>query len=323
MTTDPRPLPPLHQAILAADPEQLDRLLETGTNVNEPDARTGLAPLHLAAQGRNPALVERLLAHGAFVNLQTPSLGLTALMLAIRHRDVEIAEVLLDQPGIDIDIRAHCGRTAEQMIAAAALDDPFAREQQQRLLQRFQAHRAWRQRQLETQAIFLTLTRPDTGAQQKTDTVRALILAGAQVDTVSPADGSDNAGQTPLAIAARDGLTEAVQLLLQAGADQTRTDRGAGEAALHQAARRGHTAVIDVLAHAPGFDRIINLPAPGDGYAPLHQAALHGHLAAARLLLAHGARSDRRGYDGRTPGDLARDFHYPALTQLLALGVGE
>lgn len=324
MTTEPSAFPPLHQAIVAADPLQVDRLLAAGANVNEPDAQSGQAPLHLAAQVGSPALVEQLLAHGAFINQQTPTRGLTALMLAIRHRNAAIAALLLAQPALDPDIRAHCGRTAEQMIVTpAALDDLFARDQQKHLLQRFQARRLWWQRQMETQAVFLALTRPDTDARQKTDTVRALILAGAQVDTVSPVAGDGNGGQTPLRIAARDGLAEVVQLLLQAGADQALADAGSGEVALHLAASRGHAAVIDVLAHYPGFDPIINLQTQGDGYTPLHHAARHGQLAAARLLLAHGARSDRHGHDGRTPGDLARDFHYPALTQLLALGVGE
>lgn len=43
----------------------------------------------------------------------------------------------------------------------------------------------------------------------------------------------------------------------------------------------------------------------------------HGHLETARVYIAAGARLDLRELDGRTPLDMAREYGYADLAELL------
>jgi ankyrin repeat protein len=44
---------------------------------------------------------------------------------------------------------------------------------------------------------------------------------------------------------------------------------------------------------------------------------LHGHVETARVFIEAGARLDLRGLDGRTPLDMAREYGYQELVNLL------
>jgi hypothetical protein len=103
------------------------------------------------------------------------------------------------------------------------------------------------------------------------------------VRRLAPAAGEDER-RIALALAAQHGRTQAVQALLEAGADPA------------------------------SFT-----PPPGHSHAtPLHQAALAGHEDIAQLLLAHGARLDLRDilYNG-TPADWAEHNHFGKLAAQL------
>jgi ankyrin repeat protein len=67
---------------------------------------------------------------------------------------------------------------------------------------------------------------------------------------------------------------------------------------IHLAAEQGHSEVIRVLLRA-GAD--VNTPHPKVQATPLQYAAMHGHLDAVRTLLAAGARVDSVDNIGRTP----------------------
>jgi uncharacterized protein len=78
----------LRALVFAADHQRLDvidRLIEAGTPVNEPDAEWGRLPLHTAAGNGRPASVRRLLAHGADPNLRGPDDHRTPLEECQRH----------------------------------------------------------------------------------------------------------------------------------------------------------------------------------------------------------------------------------------------
>lgn len=78
-----------------------------------------------------------------------------------------------------------------------------------------------------------------------------------------------------------------------------------GEAAVHLAAREGHTGMLKAMIEK-GVD--INLekdaPAPA-GTTPLHEACAYGHADAVRLLIAAGADDTRKNADGETPAHIA------------------
>ncbi len=85
----------------------------------------------------------------------------------------------------------------------------------------------------------------------------------------------------------------------------------------HKAAFMGHADVMRALAEASGFDDIKDVQGPYNGYTPLHDAVWHGHVDTVRVLLAEGVRTDLQGWDGKTALDLAIEYHYDDIAELL------
>jgi ankyrin repeat protein/mono/diheme cytochrome c family protein len=105
----------------------------------------------------------------------------------------------------------------------------------------------------------------------------------------------DESGNTPLMAAGLYGNTEAVQLLLKAGADVQATNR-AGATALLRAATFEEKAALLVAAGASVNAR------SALGNTPLHLAARKpGNHRTVRLLLDHGAQANATNMFGATP----------------------
>lgn len=119
-------------------------------------------------------------------------------------------------------------------------------------------------------------------------------------------------GKTPANLIAsqqeeRDGsygpyFEEAAKLLSKESMEQL--DKY-GEAAVHLAARHGHTGMLKIMIEK-GVD--VNLaedaPAPA-GTTPLHEACMHGQAEAVKLLIAAGADDTIKNMDGETPAHAA------------------
>ncbi|KDQ18633.1 hypothetical protein BOTBODRAFT_29017 [Botryobasidium botryosum FD-172 SS1] len=109
------------------------------------------------------------------------------------------------------------------------------------------------------------------------DAIRALIKAGAQVDAMN------HYGITPLLLAALQGSAPAVQLLLQAGANQ-HARSSSGCSPLHYS--------FALMGHSEGEEALRALLSAGlrpstigaDGMTPVLRAAFHGSPSAVRLL---------------------------------------
>ena len=111
-------------------------------------------------------------------------------------------------------------------------------------------------------------------------------------------------GWPPLHLAAYFGHGDAVDALIEAGADlRAFSDNDEGNTALHAAlAGRRAMRIISRLLTS-GAD--VNAPAAG-GYTPLHIAAFHDDVAIVDTLLAHGAAAARND-DGKTPLAIAEE----------------
>jgi N-ethylmaleimide reductase len=114
--------------------------------------------------------------------------------------------------------------------------------------------------------------------------VQSLLAIGANVNI---RDRNAKGHLTPLMIAAQQGNTEMVKLLLDSGADPYMLDSDSGDSVLHQACTSGSTEVIQLLIEAGAFVNVLS--ATGNPATPLHNALRHGHLACAEVLVHAGA----------------------------------
>jgi ankyrin repeat protein len=177
-----------------------------------------------AVQMDDAGTVKSLLAAGVNPNQPNPAGGEPALVLAVREGSMRVFQVLLDQPGIQLDAPAMNGNTA-LMMAAFKRNRPAA----EALIARGAA-----------------VNRPGwtplhyAAASGDEDIARLLIKRGAQVDAVSPpASGS----YTPLMMAAREGHPEMAVFLVEQGANpQLKNTEGLNAAQIAERADRADIA---------------------------------------------------------------------------------
>ncbi|KAL6100669.1 bard1 [Pungitius sinensis] len=127
------------------------------------------------------------------------------------------------------------------------------------------------------------------------------LASGGRPTSGSPAFMKRNhKGETPLHLAAIKGDVEAVNTLLDQGADPNLKDN-AGWTPLHEACNLGHLVVVEVLVSRGA---LLNTP----GYendSPLHDAVRNGHPAIVKLLLRLGASRHVLNQHGKRPADYA------------------
>ncbi len=110
-------LAPLHQAILRKKPDIAALLLESGADVNAPDA-ANRTPLHMAVERADAAMVRTLLARKADT-AQRDRTGWTPLHHAAAKNQIEIARLLLDS-GAQPNFLSELGGTPLHEAAAGA-----------------------------------------------------------------------------------------------------------------------------------------------------------------------------------------------------------
>jgi ankyrin repeat protein len=140
-------------------------------------------------------------------------------------------------------------------------------------------------------ALMNAVNRSDAAAVNK------LIAQGVNVSE------ADSKGDSPLIMAAYQGDTEIVRLLLEAGADVGALDPGMKATALHAASYAGHAAPARLLIQY-GID--IDKQGPYNGYTALHDAIWQNHVEVAQVLIEAGADLGIRSNSGQTPLDFAR-----------------
>lgn len=285
--------PPLTVAAGHGDPVIVARLLAAGADPLLLDTHMGASSLHRAAQGGVVEIAGLLIEHGAFVDQQAPTHGHTPLIDASWHKRVTMVRFLLGS-GANPDIQAHGGYDA-----ATLLDDGDVHPDIHSAITEERELRADRNRS----ALRLASLEGDV------DGVRSALRSGANVDERAVD------GHTPLLDAAREGHVEVVADLLAAGADPLIVDHLMKATPGHKAAYMGHAEVVRLLAEN-GVD--LDAQGPYNCYSALHDAAWHGHADAARMLIGAGARTDLRGLDGRTAGDMAVEYGYDEIASILA-----
>ena len=139
-----------------------------------------------------------------------------------------------------------------------------------------------------------------------TDTVRLLLEKGANVNT------SDTEGWTPLFWAAFSRRSDTVRLLLEKGADVNAKNKYEDNALIH-AAYIGDTDTVAVLV-----DHHADVNAKDNkGKTALMEAARQGHTEVVLLLLENGAAVELQAQDGSTALSLAVQQRYSDIVALL------
>lgn len=154
----------------------------------------------------------------------------------------------------------------------------------------------------------------DIAARQDIDTLRFLLACGpCTLDRKGP---QNRDMPTPLMSAASGGAADAVQVLLDAGADVRARDADGFTPLIHACTRQHEqtASVIDLLL-ARGAELETRTK---DGQTAVMLAAERGAYGAVEALLRHGADLSLRDHHGRSVLALARASGVPQLLALLA-----
>jgi ankyrin repeat protein len=126
-------------------------------------------------------------------------------------------------------------------------------------------------------------------------------------------EASDDSGRTALIEAANRGLTEAAEILLNAGANVDATTKVEKKTALLLAADEGHINIVRLLV-----ERRSKIDArDNDGKTALIVAAARGDADIVQCLLQHGADVNAKDRFDNTALQKAEKHGGPAVTQLL------
>ena len=311
-------------------------LLEAGA---DPGARDALdcTPLHYA---ESPRMVDALLKAGADPNARD-YLGRTPLNRSVMRTDTFI---WLVEGGCDPDIpdvmgnvplfhAANDARKVEALLARGCRCDAVDRLGRCALMRFFApeivpllVERGLRLDRRTAQGFTPLIFSVSQGSRAGT---RAIVDAGASLSFY------DRSGNGPLHVAAFNGRSNMLQMLLSLGADVEARDGGGRTVLHHAAASKSPAGVLGVLlagkardfvnvpdlcgrtplhniGHAEAVDLLVD--AGGDveardakGWTPLCWAAYAGKYEVAEALLRRGAAPHAKGLEGETPIDLARE----------------
>ncbi|KAI4261371.1 MAG: hypothetical protein L6R42_003429 [Xanthoria sp. 1 TBL-2021] len=312
---------PLQAAASLGNLELVKSLLKCGASVNLSVGIYG-SPISFAASGGFTEVVEFLLDEGAdFELMAPPSSGYssnTALMAVAEENHLSIARILIAR-GANVDTTTHTVMANGHIYTALNNASDGGHTEMVQLLLSCGASIAL---DANKDALRAAARRghEDTTALQcaaqygKTSTLRLLIDWRADVNIQTHSRFG-----TALQAASFRGRIEAVQVLLESGADVT-TRGGEYESALKAACISGEESIIRVLMQH-GAD--VNEPSDSFG-SPLQCAAQEGRTAAIRFLLDNGADVNQQGgkWNNALEAALEKGYGY-AAHQLLAAGADE
>jgi uncharacterized protein len=276
--------------------ETVDLLLSHGANPHFVDSGGGTA-LHKAAQAGSLAIAKSLVEAGAFIDATACTTGHTPLMDAIWFGAVDVVRYLLDQ-NASVGIRSFYGFSIAEHFEYEARVNTAQTDAFKAMKDLIDARHARDAKAAADQVLMAAVVANDLEA------AKAALAGGADVNERAPITGNFNNGHTPLHVAAREGKTEIVGVLLKAGADVNAVEPTFMAVPLHKSVYNGHAEITRMLAASPGVN--LDFQGASNGYAPLHDAIWHGYAECADILVTAGARVDRPGHDGMTPLDLAR-----------------
>jgi uncharacterized protein len=250
----------LHWAAQKGDVELAKVLLYASANIRATTRIGGYTPLLIASRNGDAAMIKTLLDGGADPNNATTN-GTTALMLAAAAGKPDAVTALLDK-GANVNAKENVkGETALTFAAAYGRAD---------VVKVLTAHKA---------DVSATTKAQDLAAFAKEEQERLAELFAQQGRGGRAGEpGAGGRGRGPQGPQI-PGVTRQYNYTELVG-------YWGGMSALHLAARQGHTDVVDALLDA-GAD--VNQRATGDQTTPLLIAIINGHFDLAKQLLDKGA----------------------------------
>jgi len=252
----------LHWAVFRDDLDMAKVLIDAGASVKAVTRNGAITPIIFAARNGNAAMIELLLKSGADANT-TQTNGTTVLMEAAVSGSADAVNVLL-QHGADVNAKEKVNGQTALMFAAW--------ENRGAAIKTLTAHHA--DMRVTTKVIKLERETLDENGNPINQTVNDPDrLAGDNSPRrAAPQGVSGNlimGGLTALLIAARDGQLEAVQALVESGADVNQISAGEGSTPLIIAIANGHYTVGKYLVDHGADPNIVNI----DGLSPLWATA--------------------------------------------------
>jgi ankyrin repeat protein len=316
-------------------------LLQAGANVNEIGGLYGTPAAAAVIFNHKPAL-ELLLAHGANPNLQPQSAGylaaplLAPLIRAAQCGNVEMVDRLLQVENLDLNIKSeHTNSTtallvalenghttiAQRLVSDSRLDTQAALEDAASCGSSSIVRFLIEERCVppDETALLYALEGNDFSARPIDERRRSADdTATYLLDKFPNFDPNHPSGFTGSVFdhAAKNGLENAVRIMLQKGVDLSQNAEGSCMS-LALATRNGHATVVKLLlkhgADSTGY--------PG-GWTPLLEAAAGGHADVIRVLLEQpGIDVNYRDLRGMTPVlQAAFNGQYDALRVLIESG---
>lgn len=265
--------------------DTMQDLIQAAENINCKD-NFSETPLHVAIEQGHAEIVQLLLAQPG-IEVNTVNL----LFVKVEARHTEIVRLLLTQSGIQISssylnllfytaVQAGCTEIVKLLLAQPSIE-------------------------VNMKAIFHDYTPLFIAAEEGYTEIVQLLLAQPGIDVNTK--GEDN--ETPLFVAVREGYTEIIRLLLtQPGIDANGPLK---YTPLFIAAHNGHLEIVQLLLAQPGIK--VN------SGCPLFIAAKKGHTKIVQLLLAASDIdvNTKNKYDSDTPLSTAAKRGHTDIVQLL------
>jgi len=287
----------LHYGAQYGYAEVIDYALKNGVDINLKDRR-GLTPVCFAVLGGRPEMLRKFIGLGADLSVKGPGgQGLFFAACGTMNPNIEIIRILLDkgfkpnekdaQDMTPMDFALFSGSAdiikllvekggVLEKNPAGGLPPLFRAAQRGSAVIHYLLDNGHEVNVKGPRGMTPLLMALDVG---NAEGARALAMRGADVNAV------DEAGQTPLLLAVKKGSKEMVELFLEKGAKPNIADARTGKAALHEAALRGYSGVVETLL-ANGADKNAK---DKDGRTALSYALKYGNKTAAEVLRKNGA----------------------------------
>ncbi|XP_053115109.1 ankyrin repeat and SOCS box protein 2 isoform X2 [Hemicordylus capensis] len=256
---------PLVSAIKAGDQNALNRMIQSGKNLAQPN-KDGWLPLHEAAYyGREGCLKFLHKSYPGTIDQRTLQEE-TPLYLATNRGNLDCVIALL-QAGAEPDIASKSRETPLYKACERKNVEAVRVLLQYNADPNHRCNRGWT-------ALHEAVSRNDL------EIIDLLVKGGAKVEI------ANCYGITSLFVAAESGHIEALRYLAKCGAE-INTQASDKATALYEASKNGHTKIVEFLLSQGADANKTNK----DGYLPIHMASKKGYYEIVKMLLPVTSRT--------------------------------